>query len=282
MVIDPTLALAITALVDGGHWVTAFDNQWRIVAIPHEATRGREVLDGSFHFGPEAFDHHQKNTVTGNTPEENRDALRHLGGWILSDLAIDRDALRERVHPALRDIVDELESNDSIAVSWDDRASYFSGALGLTSVAQRVRDATGHVVGTVLLVKPAVAMGTIAMLCAAGDPEHLERMHRFAEPSRRPAAVLFADLEGSTQLSKQLPTATYFRLVRRITRAADQCVVDRGGLVGRHVGDGVAAFFAAETAGSEAAAAGACITAARAIQAAMSQVAEGHDWTART
>jgi len=254
-----------------------FDDRWRIVAVPNEVTPGRGALAGPFHFGPEAFDPHQKNTVTGNTPEENRDALRNLGGWILSDLGVDRDALREMVHPSLRDIVDELEPNEAIAACWDDRASYFSGTLSLTSVAQRVRDATGHVVGTVLLVKPAVPMGTIAMLCAAGDVEHLQRMQRFAEPNRRPAAVLFADLEGSTQLSKQLPTATYFRLVRRITRAADQCVIEAGGLVGRHVGDGVAAFFAAETAGSEAAAARACIVAARAIRAATSQVAESQD-----
>jgi class 3 adenylate cyclase len=89
--------------------------------------------------------------------------------------------------------------------------------------------------------------------------------------------VLFADLEGSAQLSKQLPTASYFKLVRRITRAADQCVLDAGGLVGRHVGDGVAAFFAAETAGSESAAARACIAAARALLTAMSQIAERHE-----
>jgi class 3 adenylate cyclase len=56
-------------------------------------------------------------------------------------------------------------------------------------------------------------------------------------------------------------------------RAADQCVVDGGGLVGRHVGDGVVAFFLAETAGSESAAARACITAARALRGAMVDVA---------
>src|SRR6516164_816954 len=99
LAIDPTLADAIAALTDGGHWATAFDDRWRIVAIPYEVTPGREVLERPFHFGPEAFDLHHENTVTGNTPEENRDALRHLGGWILSDLAIDREALREMVHP---------------------------------------------------------------------------------------------------------------------------------------------------------------------------------------
>ena len=81
-------------------------------------------------------------------------------------------------------------------------------------------------------------------------------------------------------LAKRLPTATYFRLVRRLTRAFDRCVVDAGGLVGRHAGDGVAAFFVAETSGSESAAARACIDAARALQAAASEVAADHDLAA--
>jgi hypothetical protein len=42
---------------------------------------------------------------------------------------------------------------------------------------------------------------------------------------------------------------------RRLVRAADQCVIDAGGLVGRHGGDGVVAFFLAEIAGTESAAA---------------------------
>jgi class 3 adenylate cyclase len=89
--------------------------------------------------------------------------------------------------------------------------------------------------------------------------------------------VLFADLEGSAQLSKRLPTATYFALIRRMTRAADACVISEGGLVGRHAGDGVAAFFVAESIGSESTAARACISAARSLQAAMVEIAERHD-----
>jgi class 3 adenylate cyclase len=58
-----------------------------------------------------------------------------------------------------------------------------------------------------------------------------------------------------------------------MTRAADRCVVDAGGLVGRHVGDGVVAFFLADSAGSESAAARSCIQAARAIKRAMNEVA---------
>jgi class 3 adenylate cyclase len=120
-------------------------------------------------------------------------------------------------------------------------------------------------------------MNTIAMLTASGDLDHLQRMHQLATASRRPAAVLFADLEGSAQLSKRMPTAAYFKLIRRITRAADQCVVEAGGLVGRHAGDGVAAFFVAETLGSDSTAARACIAAAKALQSAMADLAERQD-----
>ena len=61
---------------------------------------------------------------------------------------------------------------------------------------------------------------------------------------------------------------------RRLVRAADQCIVDHGGIVGRHAGDGVVAFFLAETAGSESAAARACIETARTLRTAAVDVAD--------
>jgi len=106
-----------------------------------------------------------------------------------------------------------------------------------------------------------------------GDTRHFERMQAATRPSRRPAAILFADLERSSQLARRLPTPAYFALGRRLVRAADQCVIDAGGLVGRHVGDGVVAFFLAESLGSESAAAAACICAARALRAEVDDVA---------
>jgi class 3 adenylate cyclase len=66
-------------------------------------------------------------------------------------------------------------------------------------------------------------------------------------------------------------------LVRRLARASDECGTDAGGLVGRHVGDGVAAFFVAETASSESNAARACLDAAWSLQGAASDVAIRHD-----
>ena len=273
--IDPALAEVIAALSEGGHWAHAYDNKWRIVAESAEqaAVSSGNIINDKFCFGPEAID---VASPTDGTLEFHREVLRRMGGWVLADLNVDRDGLREMLHPALRDTVDELEPSDSAATVWETPSAYLGANIGLTSFALRVRDSAGHVVGTVLIAKPGVGMNTIALLTAAGDLNHLQRMERLAEVGRRPAAVLFADLEGSAQLAKRMPTAAYFTLVRRITRAADRCVLDEGGLVGRHVGDGVAAFFVAEASGSESATARACIAAARALQASMLAVAERH------
>ena len=82
-----------------------------------------------------------------------------------------------------------------------------------------------------------------------------------------------ADLESSSPLARRLSTAQFFAFGRRLVRAADQCVIDQGGIVGRHAGDGTVAFFLEETGGSESAAARSCIAASRALRAALGGVA---------
>ncbi|HEX4776235.1 MAG TPA: hypothetical protein VFW74_05650, partial [Acidimicrobiia bacterium] len=84
---------------------------------------------------------------------------------------------------------------------------------------------------------------------------------------------LMADLEASSPLARRLSTASYFAFSRRLVRAADQCVVDAGGIVGRHAGDGVVAFFLAEILGSESAAASSCIIAARGLRDTLAEIA---------
>ena len=137
----------------------------------------------------------------------------------------------------------------------------------------RIRDVDGRLAGTAMIQKPHLSMSTLATLGAMGDVDHFARMQSVAAAGRRPGAILFADLEGSSSLSKRLSAERYFALGRRMTRAADRCVVDAGGITGRHVGDGVVAFFIAENLGSESAAAAAAISAARALTDAMSEVA---------
>jgi class 3 adenylate cyclase len=98
-----------------------------------------------------------------------------------------------------------------------------------------------------------------------GDEEMYGRMARLTEPGRREAAVLFADLQSSAVLSRRLPSAAYFKLIRAITTAMDEVVVAEKGIVGKHAGDGVTAFFLSEDLGSGSAAARAAIQAARRI-----------------
>ena len=152
-----------------------------------------------------------------------------------------------------------------------------SGPVSVHLLALRVSDAAGRVAGTVLLTKPPIGMSTVSTMLYELDLDHLEQMQRMSGAARRPAAILFADLEGSSSLARRLSTHSYFALGRRLISAADRCVIDAGGLVGRHVGDGVVAFFLMETLGSESAAARACITASRALRAAVDGVAARSD-----
>lgn len=110
--------------------------------------------------------------------------------------------------------------------------SYLAGAQDVLCTVVRVRDATGRLAGTALVLKPLVGMSTLAAMSVGGDLRHFGRMLQVAKPGRRPAAILFADLEGSSSLARRLSTASYFALGRRLVRAADQCIVDAGGLVG--------------------------------------------------
>jgi class 3 adenylate cyclase len=124
-----------------------------------------------------------------------------------------------------------------------------------------------------MVFKPTVGMNVLGVMALERDVGHLTKLRSMAIPRRRPAALLFADLEGSSALSRTLSTGSYFATGRRIVRETDRCVVDAGGLVGRHVGDGVAAFFPVEVFTSESAAACACVSAARNIRAAMPAIA---------
>jgi class 3 adenylate cyclase len=82
-----------------------------------------------------------------------------------------------------------------------------------------------------------------------------------------------ADLEASSPLARHLSTAQYFAFGRRRVRAADRCIIDAGGIVGPHAGDGVLAFFLADTTGSESAAAKACLSAARTLRETLPDIA---------
>jgi class 3 adenylate cyclase len=84
---------------------------------------------------------------------------------------------------------------------------------------------------------------TLVSLLARGDEDMYQRMANLEEPRRCQGAILFADLEGSTKLSRSLSTSTYFGLIRTLATAMDSVIASNGGVVGKHAGDGVSGFF---------------------------------------
>jgi class 3 adenylate cyclase len=207
-----------------------------------------------------------------------RGFFRLAGGLVLHDTAGGRNELRALVDASLADLVDELEPTAATTSGFPVPTSGLgTTALSGAMVMQRVRSDDGALAGTVTIGKPPVGMSILAGLAFHLDLDHLERLERFTEAGRHPAAILFADLEGSSALSRTMSTAGDFALGGRRVRAADQCLVDAGGLVGRHVGDGVVAFFPAVTSGSESTAARSCIEAARSMNASVSDVARRSD-----
>jgi hypothetical protein len=122
-----------------------------------------------------------------------------------------------------------------------------------TGARQFLRDLSGRLRGSNRSVRR-------GLVCKADDPVPSGRLVQEAHHA-------VAALMGAPSL------AHYFAFGRRLVRAADRCIVDAGGIVGRHAGDGVVAFFLAETAGTESAAAKSSIIAARSLRASLTDIA---------
>lgn len=136
--------------------------------------------------------------------------------------------------------------------------------MRIKCLAIRINASDGTRIGTANVYAPGLPAALVDLV-SRGDERMFERMSRLIEPGRRQAAILFADLQSSGALSRRLPSAGYFRLIRALTTAIDDVVGEFGGIVGKHAGDGVTAFFLAEDLGSPARAARSAIEAARGI-----------------
>jgi hypothetical protein len=274
---DSTLAQVISAANQAGYWIFAVDDSWRWVYVSNDIGGLSDgAANGAFFYSADALASRLGDAGV-DIIEVARREPRQWRGWLVSDVSGGRDAVRELVHPELRDVVDDLEPCNDAALGYETPRTLFGHRIGFSTLAMRVRDTAGRIVGTVFLDKPAVPMSTIWLLTATGDLDHFDRIQQLAKAGRRPGAVFFADLERSAPLARRLSTGSYFALIRRLTYAADRAVVENGGIVGRHAGDGVTAFFVAETARSESAAARACISAARALRTATETIAARHD-----
>jgi class 3 adenylate cyclase len=144
--------------------------------------------------------------------------------------------------------------------------------LPIRATVSAIYGPDGRLHCVVAVAGPAISGHVLAML-AFGDVANFERLTRLIQPDVRPAAMLFADLEGSTRIARELPTRAYFQLIARFIATFDACAVEHAGVVGKHAGDGASAFFLVQECGSPSRAAAAAIRAARGAAARFADVA---------
>ena len=176
-----------------------------------------------------------------------------------------KEGFERLLGPTLAALVADIEPSRSPA--WTFEFEYVEGELPplpIGCVTAQVRDERGVLIGQFTVYSARLPPRLLTLL-TRGDEAMFERMARLVEPGRHAAAILFADLEASEELSRRSSSAVFFKLIRSITTAIDDAVLDRSGLVGKHAGDGVTAFFLADQLGSASSAVRSAIEAARAV-----------------
>ena len=279
---DRVLATVAHALDQRGFAGEIWDANWRLAYLTEEyrmlvsaGRRGAPVGGRGEHFSSAAMCAARDSWPTGPTFESFSQSLQEWGGFLVASTPGGRAALLESADPRLHSVLASVDPQPP-PPAWSIGVDVKFGSRTIRNdvlVACLHDDEHGRRAGYVVIVKPSLPAGVLGML-ALGDAHLFERMSSLLEPARRPAAVLFGDLEGSSALARRLSTSAYFSFIRRMARGADDAVVGAGGIVGKHVGDGVTAFFLADDIGSEPSAARAAIQAMRAIRDSTSAAAE--------
>lgn len=159
----------------------------------------------------------------------------------------------------------ELREDEMRLLAWHGR---------VTDTYLRITAPDGHHVGTLLFSRPLLGDILTGRLSRGHAPMY-EQMLSLREPSRHSAAILFADLEASGELSRKLSSRAYFNVIRGLTDLVDASVIDHGGLIGKHAGDGASALFVVADGQPESLVARGAIEAARAIRQGATDLLDG-------
>ena len=271
----PELREVALAMEGAGVAGEIVDANWQIVFISSESARiiGVPLSEVDRFYGKSLVIRNlEDGDVWGVSAEISRIWWRENVPMMRSYIA-PGDASFDAVFGPLAANAARVEPADRLPRAWyqqyefPDEMALRRSILGdLTFVELRINDDDGQFIGVVRLVRTTMPDALLARL-GRGDRGLFERMDNVREPGRRPAAILFADLGGSSALSRRLSSRGYFDLISGLTDLIDSSVIARNGIVGKHAGDGGSALFlAGDFDGSESAAARAAIEAARAIR----------------
>lgn len=257
--------------------IEVVDTRWRVVWASSEMGVILAADEGEgLGLGRHILESRQLPAYEPVTEESALAWLRLHAPFMLAD-GQTREQLKELTEERLWPYIDAAQPSPAPArwsftldLSGSDRVGPTAVALG-----ERITGADGRHAGYAFVYGADLPASLLGFL-TRGDVAMFRRMAELVEPSRRQASILFADVEGSTDRSRRESSARYFEEIRALNAGVDQAILDRLGIVGKHAGDGVSAFFLVDHLGSSSAAARAAIEAARGIQAAAASLAG--DW----
>jgi class 3 adenylate cyclase len=281
--LDPRLA-EIARWLDNSRWgAEIWDAEWRLAHVSREskAVLG-EQTDEELGFGRHVLLARYAEPWFRTVDDASRRQLVELE---LPFVAWDTPGGAERV----RELFAEATGQPAPPIEAVQPPPLWSAQITLTLpgqpafpvqyIAFRIHEADGTFLGTGYFYGSTLPARLVALV-TRGNEKMFERMAALVEPGRRSAAVLFADLQASGSLSRRLPSAGYFELIQSLTTEMDEAVIRHSGIVGKHAGDGVTAFFLLDEFGSASACAAAAIEAAHDVRRAARRVAD--DMAART
>jgi len=271
----------IAEWLDRSRWgAEVWDKEWRLAHVSHES---RAVLGGELTPEELGIGHHvleaRYSEPWFNTVDD--DSRRQLVELELPFVAWDTPGGAERV----RELYTQATGQPAPLIEAAEPPPVWTARITLTLegqppfpvqyIAFRIYSTDGEFLGTCYFYGSTLPARLVALV-TRGNEQMFERMAALVEPGRRTAAVLFADLQASGSLSRRLPSAAYFELVQALTTEMDEAVISHKGIVGKHAGDGVTAFFLAEEFGSASACAAAAIEAAHDLRRLACRVADEH------
>lgn len=264
----PELAEVARSLEETGWAAELYDAHWRLVWVSTEILELTGETDpAELGYGEHILEHIRRGTFLSLISAESVASLLEVElPMVLHDTPGGKEELKRLAAGTLDDVIDRIEQRVP-PTSWASQIEFIQGDLPpipVNLLVTRLHARDGEHIGRLILYGPALPT-SILSLVSRGDPAMFERMARLVEPGRRPAAILFADVQDSGLVSKRLPSASYFGLLRGLITAIDEVVGRFGGVVGKHAGDGATAFFIADDLGSPSGAVRGAVEAAREI-----------------
>jgi class 3 adenylate cyclase len=285
---DPVLRHLAEVLEANGAVAEVYDHKWRLVHFSTEITRMMAI-------SAEAAESYMGISLAVRTeryPEIWRPERETAINWVRAVFPLmlhdvpPGDPDFDEVFGNGRDVAARMEPAAApalaatVTTSWPDAVRKFNTWAGDVEILyQRVLGPSGSLLGVISISRPAISP-TLAARLSRGERATLERIDRLSEPARRPAAILFADLEASGDLSRRLSSRAYFELIRGLTDLIDSSVTAQAGITGNHAGDGGSALFVAED-GNESVAALGAIAAAKAIREGAGSLVDSGDHEVR-